>query len=96
MPQYIFTYNEQDNSFPERYRLVSLEEDAEFLRAEENLTGTVLDSKAIEFLEEMLARYQSNELIRTEMVDAPDWKFVELRFNPAKAEAAQKGKPPVL
>jgi len=96
MPQYIFTYNEQDNSFPERYRLVSLEEDAEFLRETENLTGTVLDTEAIEFLEEMLARYQSNESIRTEMIDAPDWKFVELRFNPAEAEAAENGKPPVL
>ncbi len=30
MPQYIFTHNEQDNSFPERYRVVELDEDAQF------------------------------------------------------------------
>ena len=96
MPKYIFTYNEQDNSFPERYRVVSLSEDAEFLRKTENLTGTVLDTEAIEFLEESLTRYQSKESMRTEMVDAPYWRFIELRFNPAEAEAAENGKPPVL
>jgi len=94
MPRYIFTYNEQDKNFPERYRLVSLEEDAEFLREAENLTGTVLHTEAIEFLEELLARYQSKESIRTEMVDVPDWKFVELRFKPAEAEAAENDRPP--
>jgi hypothetical protein len=96
MPQYIFTHNEQDNSFPDRYRLVDLDEDSEFLCKNENLTGTVLKTEAIEFLEELLARYQSKESILTEMVDAPYWKFVELRFNPAEAEKAAKGKLPVL
>lgn len=96
MPKYIFTHNEEDNSFPERYRVVNQDEDAEFLRRTENLTGTVLNTEAIEFLEELLARYQSNESIRTEMVDAPYWRFVELRFNPTAAEAAETGKPPVL
>lgn len=96
MPQYIFTHNEQDNSFPERYRVVSLDEDAEFLRETEGLTGTVLKTEAIEYLEKLLVRYQSKESIRTEMVDAPYWKFVELRFNPAEAEAAENGRPPVL
>ena len=96
MPQYIFTHNEQDNSFPERYRVVSLDEDAEFLRETEGLTGTVLKTEAIEYLEKLLVRYQSKESIRTEMVDAPYWKFIELRFNPAEAEAAENGRPPVL
>ena len=96
MPKYIFTYNEQDNSFPERIRVVSSSEDAEFLRKTENLTGTVLDIEAIEFLEELLTRYQSEQLIRTEMVDAPYWRFIELRFNPAEAEEAENGRPPVL
>jgi len=31
MPMYIFTYNQQDNSFPERYRVVLPEDDAGFL-----------------------------------------------------------------
>ena len=88
MAMYIFTYNEQDNSFPERYRVVRGEDDAEFLRKNEDLTGTVLDTEAIEFLEKLLARYQSDQTMITEMVDAPYWKFVELRFNPAAAEAA--------
>ncbi|MBT8438317.1 MAG: hypothetical protein HKP55_05260 [Gammaproteobacteria bacterium] len=85
MPMYIFTYNQQDNSFPERYRVVLPEDDAEFLRETESLTGTILKAEAIDFLDEMLARYQSQESIITEMVDAPHWKFIEQRFNPAKA-----------
>lgn len=96
MPKYLFTHDERDNSFPERYRVVSVDEDAESLRVTENLTGTVLDTKAIEFLEGLLARCQSNESMRAELVDAPFWKFVELRFRPAEAEAAERAptKPP--
>jgi hypothetical protein len=90
MPQYIFTYDERDNSFPERYRVVSLNEDAEFLRETENLTGTVLDTDAIEFLDKLLARCQSKESVRAEFVDAPYWRFIELRFNPAEAERNAK------
>ncbi len=93
MPSYIFTYNEQDNSFPERYRVVAPEEDAELLCSSENLTGTVLKTEAMGFLEELMARYQSKESIITEMVDAPYWNFIELRFNPAKAEENEKSKP---
>lgn len=93
MPSYIFTYNKQDNSFPKRYRVVSPEEDAEFLRQSENLTGTVLKTEAMGFLEELMARYQSKESIITEMVDAPYWNFIELRFNPVKAEENEKNKP---
>jgi hypothetical protein len=88
---YIFTYNQQDNSFPDRYRVVLPEDDAEFLRKSESLSGTVLKAEAIDFLNEMLARYQSQEWMITEMVDAPHWKFIELRFNPAKA--ADNAKP---
>lgn len=88
MPQYIFTHDERDNSFPERYRVVSLDEDAEFLRDTEDLTGTVLDTEAIEFLDGLLARCQSNESLRAEFVDAPYWRFIELRFKPAEAERA--------
>ena len=86
MPQYIFTYDERNNSFPERYRVVSLNEDAGFLRESENLTGTVLDTDAMAFLDKLLARCQSNESMRAEFVDAPYWRFIELRFNPAEAE----------
>jgi hypothetical protein len=28
--------------------------------------------------------------VSVEFVDAPSWRFIELRFNPAKAEAAEK------
>lgn len=94
MPQYIFTFNEQDKSFPDRYRVVEVDDDAEFLRRNESLTGTVLKTEAIAFLEELFARYQANESIITEMVDAPYWRFVELRFNPAEAEKAGKGNAP--
>ncbi len=80
MPHYLFTHDAKDNSFPERYRVVSPEEDADFLRNTESLTGTVLDTKAIEFLEELLARYEADESIGVELVDAPYWKFIELRF----------------
>jgi hypothetical protein len=38
----------------------------------------------------MMARFQSNDSIVVEFVDAPDWNFVELRFNPAKAEEAER------
>jgi hypothetical protein len=93
MAMYIFTYNEKDNSFPERYRVVRPEDDAEFLRKTEDLTDTVMHTKAMKFYEELLARYQSQEEIIIEMVDAPYWRFVELRFNPAEAEAAANGKP---
>ena len=90
MPQYLFSYDQKNNSFPERYRVVSADEDAAFLRATEDLTGTVVDSEALEFLERMIARCQSNDSITVEFVDAPYWRFIELRFNPAKAEAAQR------
>ena len=90
MPKYIFSYDRKNSSFPERYRVVGADEDAAFLCKTENLTGTVVDSEAIEFLEEMLARCQSNDLITVEFVDAPHWKFVELRYNPALAEAAER------
>ena len=89
MPRYIFSFDEKDSSFPERYRVVSADEDATFLCKTENLTGTVVDSEAIEFLERMMARCQSNDSITVEFVDAPYWRFVELRFDPAKAEAAE-------
>lgn len=94
MPKYIFTFDERDNSFPERYRVVSLGEDAESLRDTENLTGTLLDTEAIDFLDELMARCQAEESIRAEFVDAPHWKFIEARFNPAEAEAVRAERAP--
>ena len=90
MPKYLFCYDQSNSSFPERYRVVSADEDAAFLCKTEDLTGTVVDSEAIEFLEAMMARCQANDSIRVEFVDAPHWKFIELRFNPAQAEAAER------
>ncbi len=89
MPQYIFIHDERDSSFPERYRVVKRDDDAEFLRENEDLTGTVLDTEAIEFLDGLLARCQSNESMTVEFVDAPYWRFIELRFRPAEADAGQ-------
>ena len=90
MPKYLFSYDQSNSSFPERYRVVGADEDAAFLCKTENLSGTVVDSEAIQFLEAMMARYQSNDSITVEFVDAPHWKFIELRFNPAQAEAAER------
>jgi len=88
MPKYLFSYDQKNNSFPERYRVISADEDAALLCKTENLTGTVVDSEAIEFLEAMVARCQADDSITVELVDAPHWEFVEHRFNPAKAEEA--------
>lgn len=89
MPKYLFSYDQKTRSFPERYRVISADEDAAFLCKTEDLTGTVVESEAIEFLECMMTRCQSNESLMVELVDAPYWRFIELRFNPAEAEAAE-------
>lgn len=94
MPKYLFVFDAQDNSFPERYRLVSEGEDADALRDAEDLTGTVLDTEAMDFLDGLLARCESEESTRAELVDAPHWQFVEARFNPAKADEHQKNRTP--
>ncbi|MBF0265095.1 MAG: hypothetical protein HQL46_07465 [Gammaproteobacteria bacterium] len=96
MPQYIFTHNDQEDCFPERYRVVDIDEDAEFLLGNENLTGTVKKVDAIDFLKELMKRNRGDKSIRTEMVDAPYWKFIELRFKPSEAEAAETSRPSVL
>ena len=80
MPRYLFVYNERENSFPERYRVVRPDEDAEALRDAEDLTGTVLETAAIEFLETLFERCPSDAPTRAELVDAVDWKFVELSY----------------
>lgn len=90
MPKYLFSYDLKHNCFLERYRVVSADEDTAYLRAAEDLTGTVVDSEAIAFLEEMMARCQADESIAIEFVDAPSWRFVASRFDPAKAEAAER------
>ena len=90
MPMYLFSYDQRSNSFPECYRVVSSDDDAEFLCKKENLTGTVAHLEAMELLEELMARYQSDDSITVEFVDAPHWRFVELRYNPAEAEAAER------
>jgi hypothetical protein len=61
MPRYIFSFDQKASNFPERYRVVSADEDAASLHNSEDLTGTVVDSEALGFLEQMMARYQSND-----------------------------------
>ena len=80
MPRYLFIYNEKENSFPERYRVIRPDEDAKALRDAEDLTGTVLETAAIDFLETLLERCSSNDPTRAELVDAVDWKFVERSY----------------
>lgn len=92
MPKYIFSYDEQEKRFPERYRIISADEDADFLRKTEDLTGTVLETEAINFLESLMERCQASETMRVELVDAPYWRFIELRFDPEAAEAAKEDK----
>ncbi|MGB1110064.1 MAG: hypothetical protein ACPG4N_06895 [Gammaproteobacteria bacterium] len=86
MAKYIFTLDQRDNTFPERYRVVSAEDDADFLRKSEDLTGTILDTEALAFLEGLIERCQSSDSIIPEFVDAPHWRFIELRYNPAEAD----------
>ena len=86
MPQYIFTHDTQDNSFPERLRVVTLEDDADVLREAENLTGTILDTEAIKFLDDLQARYESDESLLVQFVDAPSWSFIEARFRPNEVD----------
>lgn len=90
MPKYIFAFDQSENSFPERCRLVSADEDAEFLRKSEDLTGTIVDTQAIEYLEALTERHASNASVIVELVDAPYWRFIEIRFNPAKAEESEQ------
>ncbi len=80
MPRYLFVYNEKENSFPERYRVVRPNEDAEALRDAENLTGTVLETAAVDFLETLFERCGAETAMRAELVDAIDWKFVERSY----------------
>lgn len=94
MPKYLFTHDERDNSFPDRYRVVGADEDAEFLRVNENLTGTVPDTQAIDLLEQLMARCEVEQSLRVELVDAPYWRFIELRFKPAEADAAMASEDP--
>ena len=87
MPKYLFIHDQRDNSFPDRYRLITADEDAEFLRKTEDLTGTVLETEAIALLETFMQRCEADEALRVELVDAPYWRFIEMRFRPDEAEA---------
>jgi len=80
MPRYLFVYDERDNTFPERYRIVSPEEDAEALREAENLTGTVPEETAAAFLEQLLERCPADAPVRGDLVDTVDWQLVELSY----------------
>jgi len=80
MPRYMFVYDESENSFPERYRVVRPDEDADGLCEAEGLTGTVPEDTAVEFLEGLLERFPSDAPKRADLVDAVDWKIVELSY----------------
>lgn len=80
MPRYLLVYDENDNSFPERYRIVRPDEDADALRDAENLTATVPEDSAADFLEALLERCPPDAPKRADLVDAVDWKIVELSY----------------
>ena len=80
MPRYLFVYDEKDKRFTERYRVVRPGEDAEALRDAEDLTGTVLEAAALDFLEALLERCPADASTRAELVDAYDWKFLERNY----------------
>ena len=80
MPRYLFVYDQKDNSFPERYRVVRASEDAEALRDAEGLTGTVPEAEAADLLDKLLERCAAETSKRAEVVDAVDWKIVEVSF----------------
>lgn len=90
MARYLFTHDRKDNSFPERYRVVSAADDAEFLRKSEQLTGTIPDTEAIEFLDKLMARCAAEGSVDVEFVDAPHWRFIELRYRPEEVERAER------
>lgn len=93
MPRYLFVYDKSEKNFPERYRLVRPGEDAEALRDAEALTGTVLEAAAIDFLEALLERCPPDAQTKAELVDAPNWKFVELRYKPGSENGAEDMNP---
>ena len=63
-------------------------EDAEALRDAEDLTATILEAAAVDFLETLLERCPSGAPMRAEVVDAVDWKFVERSYRVGSGNGA--------
>lgn len=76
----MFVYDETENSFPERYRVVRPDEGADAVREAENLTGTVTEDDAVAFLDAVLKRCPTDSPVRGDLVDAINWKIVEVSY----------------
>lgn len=76
MPRYIFVFDTLSDSFPERYRVVTAAQDADALRAAEDLTGTIPEAAADAVLEALVARFAPDAPQRAESVQASSWAMV--------------------
>lgn len=88
MPKHRFSYNPTNKCSLERFRIVSADEDIGFRRTADDPTGPNIASDAIAFLERMTAHCPRDGSIAVEFVDAPSWRCVAPRLDPARAEAA--------
>ena len=80
MPRYLFIHDRRDDSFPERYRVVNDAEDADALRAAEDLTGTVPEAAAQAVLEALVARFPPDSPLHAEEVRASSWEMVQRSY----------------
>lgn len=76
MPRYIYVMETATRTFPERYRVVGPDEDAEALKTEEDLTGTVAASDADAFFDALTDRFPPGDPCVAEEVRATRWETV--------------------
>lgn len=80
MPGYIFLFDAATGTFPERYRVVEDDEDADEVRRREGLTGTVPAAAAAAFLEALTGRFPPGHSTRAERVQATNWQTVQRSY----------------
>lgn len=80
MPRYLFVFEERTGAFPERYRVVKPGEDADALRAAEDLTGTIPEAAADAVMEALAAGLPPGGSRRAEAVRATTWDMVKRSY----------------
>lgn len=80
MPSYLFLFDAATGSFPERYRVVEDDENADAVRRREALTGTVPAAAAAAFLDALTARFPPGHSTRAEQVQATNWQAVQRSY----------------
>ena len=80
MPGYIFLFDEAAGVFPERYRVVSDDENADAIRRAEGLTGTIPEAAADALLSALTDRFPPGHPTRAEMVKASNWQTVRRNY----------------